>query len=123
MMCNNTKTNKHFGTSTKLCTFAQFSQVAHDQVGHVLQKVDLIVTDSASWFVVKNTVSSDAGSTWRFDWNTSIKACIGSLCYVWPVTEPLIFEEIVDDMDLAGILVVAIGSFVPFWDVDSVFTN
>ena len=89
----------------------------------MLQKVDLIVTDTVSRFVVKDTVGSDAGSTWRFDWNTGIKACIGSLFYVGPVTEPLVFEKVVDDMDLAGILVVAIGSFVPFWNIDSVLTN
>jgi len=89
----------------------------------VLEEVNIVVTDAIPRFIVKDTVGSYAGSTWRFDWNTSIKASMGSLLDVRPVTEPLVFEEVVDDMDFAGILVVAIGSFVSFRNIDGVLTN
>jgi hypothetical protein len=97
--------------------------MAHDQIGHMLQEVHIIVADTVPWLVVKDTVGSDTGSTWRFDWNTSIEACMGSLFHVRTIAESLIFEKIVDDMNFAGILAVAIGSFVSFRDVDSVLTN
>lgn len=122
-MRNNTEPNKHFGASSELCTLAQFAQVSHDQIGHVLQEVDFLVINTVPWFVVKNTVSSDAGPAWRFDRNSSIEACMGSLFHVWPITESLVFKEIVDDMDFAGILVVAVGSFVSFRNIDGVLTN
>jgi hypothetical protein len=48
---------------------------------------------------------------------------MGSLLHIRPIAKSLIFEEIVDDMDLSGILVVTIGSFVSFRDIDGVLTN
>ena len=89
----------------------------------MLQKVDIVVTDSVPRFVVEDAVCSDTSSTGRFDWNTSIKSCMGRLFHIRPITEPLIFKKIVDDMNLAGILVVAIRPFVSFWDIDGVFTD
>lgn len=107
-MCNYSKSNKHFGASSKLCTLAQFAQVAHDQICHVLQEVHIIVTDTVPRLIVKDTIGSDASSIWGFDRHTSIKACMGSLCHIRPITESLVFEEIVDNMNFASILVVAI---------------
>lgn len=123
MVCNNAKSNKHFGASSKLCTFAQFAQVAHDQVCHVLQEVDLVITDTVPRLVVEDAVGTDAGSIWRFDRNASIKACMGSLLHIRPIAEPLVLEEIVDDMNFTSILMVAIGSFVSFRNVDGVLTD
>ena len=122
-MCNDTKSNKHLGASPKLCTLAQFAQVAHDQICHVLQEVDFIVADTVPRFVVKNTVGPDASAAWRLDWDASIEACVGSLFYIRPITKPLVFEEIVNNMNFTSVIVVAIGSFVSFWNVDGVLTN
>jgi hypothetical protein len=89
----------------------------------VLQEVDIIVTDTLPWLIVEDTIGPDAGSIWSFDGNASIKACMGSLCHVRPITEPLVLEEIVDDVNFASILVVAIRPLVSFRNIDGVFTD
>lgn len=122
-MRNDSESNKHFGASSKLCALAQFAQVAHDQIGHVFEKVDIIVTHAVPRFVVKNTVGSNASATWRLDWNASIKACMGSLFHVRPIAESLVLKEVVDDMNFAGIFMVAIGSSISFRNIDGVLTD
>jgi len=89
----------------------------------VFQEVDIIVANAIPRFVVKDAVGTDTGSARRNDRYASVEACMGSLFYVWAVTEPLVFKEIVDDMNFAGVFMVAIGSFVAFRDIDGVLTD
>jgi hypothetical protein len=89
----------------------------------VLQEVDIILTDTVPRFIIKDAIGSDAGAAWRFNWNTSIKACVGSLFYIWPVTEPLVVEKVVNDMNFAGVLVVAVGSFVSLRYIDGMLAD
>jgi hypothetical protein len=123
LMCYDTKPDKHFGAPSELCTLTQFAQMAHDQIGHVLQEVHIIVADTVPWLVVKDTIGSDTSTAWRSDRNASVEACMRSLFHVRSITEPLVFKEVVDDMNFASILVVAIGSFVSFWYIDCVLTD
>jgi hypothetical protein len=48
---------------------------------------------------------------------------MGSLLHVRPITESLIFKEIVDNMNFAGVLVVTVGSFVSFRNIDGMLTD
>lgn len=88
----------------------------------MLHKINIFISDAGMpWLFAKYAVCSDIGSTRRLDGYSCIKPCPGSIFDVRPVTKSLIFEKIVDDVDIACILGMLVGAFVRFWYVDRVF--
>jgi hypothetical protein len=74
----------------------------------MFQEVDIIVTDAVSRLIVENTVSSNAGSARSLDGHSCVEARMGSIRHIRPVAKPLVFQEVVDDMDFTSVLVVLV---------------
>jgi hypothetical protein len=89
----------------------------------VLQKIDLVVSNTISGLIVEHAVSSNAGSARSSDGCSCVEACMRSIFHIWPVAKPLVFQEVVDYMDFTGVLVVLVRTFVSFWNIDSMFTD
>jgi hypothetical protein len=114
---------QHERAALELRTLSQVVQVTHHEIGHVFEKVDIVVTDTFPRLVVEDAVSPNTGSTGRFDGHPGIEASMRSILHVRPVAKPLILQKVVDDVDFTGVLVVLVGSFVSIRDVDSMLAD